>query len=121
MELNIISQLLLIVGSIGTFIFIIRITVQRDMRIDMAVPWIILIFILIVFSVFPKLAFYLTNFLGFEVTSNLMFLLVIFYLIIMIFLLYSKVSHVIEKNKDITHELTLVKKEIEEMRGTQND
>ena len=100
-------QLLLVIGCLFTYWYIIRKVKKANVRIDDIIIWIIGIFILLIFSLFPGLPAQLSKWIGFEASVNSIFFMVIFFLFIMVFLLTVKVSQLQEKIKDLTHQLAL--------------
>lgn len=100
-------QLILIVGCLFTYWYIIRKVKKSNVRIDDIIVWMIGIFILFIFCLFPQLPAKLSYWIGFEASVNSIFFMVIFFLFIMVFLLTVKVSQLQEKIKDLTHQVAL--------------
>ena len=100
-------QLILIVGCLFTYWYIIRKVKKSNVRIDDIIVWIIGIFILFIFSLFPQLPAKLSHWIGFEASVNSIFFMVIFFLFFMVFLLTVKVSQLLDKIKDLTHQVAL--------------
>lgn len=100
-------QLILIVGCLFTYWYIIRKVKKSNVRIDDIIVWMIGIFILFIFCLFPQLPAKLSHWIGFETSVNSIFFMVIFFLFIMVFLLTVKVSQLQEKIKDLTHQVAL--------------
>jgi len=86
MALNL--RLFLIIASIVLFLIVSYNVVKNKLLVKYSLLWILLSLILILLSTFPKLSFIFSNFLGFEKTSNFIFL-VIMAIIILICLSYS--------------------------------
>ena len=101
----------LLLGSILTFIYIIKKIINHKMQIRDAVQWILWTFFLIVISIFPKIITFCSYILGIQDNVHTIFLIVIAYLYIMLFLHSSKISKQSEKIKELTQELALFKKE----------
>lgn len=104
-------QVLLIIGCLFTYWYIIRKIKKANVRIDDVVIWIIGLFILLIFSIFPKIPTLVTKLIGVEAAVNTIFFMVIFFLFMMVFLLTVKISQLQEKLKDLTHQLALASKQ----------
>lgn len=104
-------QVLLIIGCLFTYWYIIRKIKKANVRIDDVVIWIIGLFILLIFSIFPKIPALVTKLIGVEAAVNTIFFMVIFFLFMMVFLLTVKISQLQEKLKDLTHQLALASKQ----------
>ena len=96
-------QLILIIGCIFTYWYIIRKVRKSNVRIDDIIVWIIGICIFFICSIFPQIPYAISNLLGFESPANS-----IFFMFIMIFLLTIRVSQLQEKIKELTHQIALV-------------
>lgn len=103
-------QVLLIIGCLFTYWYIICKIKKANVRIDDIIVWIIGLFILLIFSIFPNIPALLTKLIGVEAAVNTIFFMVIFFLFMMVFLLTVKVSQLQEKIKDLTHQLALASK-----------
>ena len=101
----------LLLGSILTFIYIIKKIINHKMQIRDAVQWILWTFFLIIISIFPKIITFISYILGIQDNVHTIFLIIIAYLYIMLFLNSSKISKQSEKIKELTQELALFKKE----------
>ena len=104
-------QVILIIGCLFTYWYIIRKIKKSNVRIDDIIIWIIGLFILLIFSFFPNIPALLTKLIGVEAAVNTIFFIVIFFLFMMVFLLTVKVSQLHEKMKDLTHQLALASKQ----------
>ena len=104
-------QVILIIGCLFTYWYIIRKIKKSNVRIDDIIIWIIGLFILLIFSLFPNIPALLTKLIGVEAAVNTIFFIVIFFLFMMVFLLTVKVSQLQEKMKDLTHQLALASKQ----------
>lgn len=107
-------QVLLIIGCLFTYWYIIRKIKKSNVRIDDIIIWIIGLFILLIFSIFPNIPALLTKLIGVEAAVNTIFFMVIFFLFMMVFLLTVQVSQLQEKMKDLTHQLALTSKQEEQ-------
>ncbi|WP_308698224.1 DUF2304 domain-containing protein [Thomasclavelia spiroformis] len=109
--MSITLQITLIVMSILLFIILIRNVKKGKLRSDYALGWIICSIALIVVSIFPQIAYFGAKLLGVISTANIVFAFMIFMLIILVYILFSKVSALEEKQKDLIQEIAILKKE----------
>lgn len=100
-------KILLILGSILTFVFIIRKIGKSQMNIADSIIWIIGAMFLMFISIFSKLMDFLALKLGFMSTVNFVFVFFIFFLIIMVFSQTVKISMLNEKIKNLNHYIAL--------------
>lgn len=85
-------RILLIIVSFLTTIFVLRKIRKSQMKINDAIPWIVMPIMLLLLSFFPQIASFVAVLLGIESPVNFVYLFVIFLLIIMIFSLSIKLS-----------------------------
>ena len=121
MVLDFSFQVILVIGCILTYMYIIRTIRKSNVRIDDIIIWVIGILILFVFSVFPIIPAKLATLFNFISPANFIFFSVIFFLFVMVFLLTIKVSQQQEKVKDLTHKLAMFEKELNKKRVNRQD
>lgn len=91
-------------------IFMIVNTVKRKkLTMRYASFWIVLILIMIMVVIFPGVIFKLSEYTGFEKTSNMIFLLGFFFLFSISFIITTSVSVQNEKIKLLIQELSMLK------------
>ena len=106
-------KLFLVLLLILSIILIIRRLKHQKISIRYAVLWILLIVALIVSVIFSNFYFNLSKFLGFEKTSNMIFLLGFFFLFYLIFILLTNISKLNDKVKTLVQEVSLLKGRVE--------
>ena len=111
-------QIVFILASILTFLFVILRIRRHGLNIDDAIVWILWTLILLFFSLFPIIPVSIAKELGFYATSNLVFTFFILFLYIMIFMQNIKISKLKQKQKDLIQKLSL--KEWEESMKSDN-
>lgn len=94
-------------------IFIIHIVKKDKLSMKYASLWVLLIFILGVVAIFPDFLFWLSEVLGFEKTSNMVFLLGFFFLFYLIFVMMVSISSQNEKIRLLVQELSLLKERVD--------
>lgn len=103
-------QIVFILASLLTFIYIIRKIRKHKLNIDDSILWIIWSVLLLIISVFPDLSHQLSDLFGFESTSNFILTAFIFCIYIMVFFQNIKISELKEKNKSLVQKLSIEKK-----------
>jgi Uncharacterized conserved protein (DUF2304). len=107
-------RILLIALTGLCFLVLIKNVKKGNMRSDYAVVWILCSFTLLLLSIFPQIADFFASQLGIISTANMVFAIIIFLLIIMVYLLFTKVSWLEEKQKAIVQELAILNKRLED-------
>ncbi len=107
-------QLVLIVASLLTFIYVIGRIRKHQLNIDDSIVWIIWSIVLLILSIFPGLSHTISDFLGFESTSNFILTGFVFLLYIMVFFQNIRISSLKESNKKLIQKLSIEKKKAEE-------
>ena len=106
-------RIALILVSLGTFAMIMRKIRQSRMQIESAIFWIVLALVLVVYSVFPKVADACASLLGIYAT-NFLFLFAIFVLILKVFFMSIHISQLESKIKELVQAMALEEKKYEE-------
>lgn len=104
-------QIILIVATILSFVVLIKNVKKGKLRTDYALGWILCSLALIIIAIFPQIAYFFANLIGVISTANMVFAVIIFMLIILVYILFNKVSMLEEKQKNLIQELAILKKE----------
>lgn len=105
-------ELIIVALVISCFIFIkIR---KRKIETQYTIIWIFICFALIIGAIFPGLIEKVTDFMGLETPSNLVFLLGIFTLLIMNLKHTEKISQDEKKIRKLIQEVSILKKKVED-------
>lgn len=107
-------RIALILVSLATFAMIMRKIRQSRMQIESALFWIVLSLVLVVYSVFPKVADACASLLGIYATTNFLFLFAIFVLILKVFFMSIHISQLETRVKELTQAMALKEKQYEE-------
>ena len=103
--------ILLVVGSVFTFLFAMKLIRKAAVRIEDTLFWIVFCIILILLSIFPKFLYSIAYALGFQSPINLIYLVIIFVLIINQFLMTLKISRLTIKQKELVQAIAITAKE----------
>ena len=96
-------QILLIIFTVLFFIILVKNVKKGKLRTDYALA-------LIILSIFPQIAFFVASLIGVISTANIVFAAIIFMLIILVYVLFNKVSMLEEKQKNLIQEVAILKK-----------
>lgn len=118
--MSIVLRVILIIISVLTLLFMMRKIRKSQFQIEDSIAWILFLFILLVVSIFPKLADWGSKLIGVQSTVNFVFLLVIFILLIKVFITSIKVSQLDAKIKELTEEIA-VRDNIEKDKNDEKD
>lgn len=114
-------RIVLIIVSIMTTVMIMRKIRQSKLQIEDSIFWIGFSFILIVFSVFPKIPDLLAKIAGTYTTANFIYLAVIFLLIVKMFHMSLKQSQLETKLKDLAQKIALEENEHMKKKSTETE
>lgn len=104
----------LIIATIVCFIFLIKNVKKGKLRSDYAIGWILASLCMIVIGIFPQIVYFISNLLGIISPANAVFMFIIFLLILLVFILFTKVSMLEEKQKNTIQQLALLIKKMDE-------
>lgn len=107
-------QSTLFIGTLLTIIFIVVSVINTKMNIKYAVVWMLWGIVMLVLSMYPGIIDKVSILLGISVPVNTVFLIFIFLLYIISFYLFTKVSNLSNEIKNLTYQLAVLKKNIEE-------
>lgn len=93
-------RIVLICVSLITLIYMFRKIRKAQFSIADTLYWIMFAFLLLVMSIFPGVAYFFSDLLGFDSPSNFVFVAVIFLMLMKIFLMSVKISSL--ENKIVT-------------------
>ena len=103
-------QIVLFIISIITFLFVINKIRKSQLNIGDAVVWILLSLLLIVMSLCLPFINKIAHAFGFMSTSNFVFTMILFFLLIIVFGQTVKISILNEKVKNLNHYIALKEK-----------
>ena len=114
-------NILLVIGSIFTFLFIMRLIRKSTVRIEDTFFWIFFTIILIILSLFPDTAYHVAQFLGFQAPINLVYVVIIFVLIVNQFAMSLKISRLTIKQKELAQQVAITNNTINEKIKTEQN
>lgn len=106
-------RVILILASLATCIFISRKLKNAQVDTHDTIFWLMFSFVLILVSIFPGIADWLSMRLGIYSTVNMVFLIIIFALLLRVFLLTIKISQMENRIRILVEELAIREKDNE--------
>ena len=97
----------LITASVLTTVIIMRKIRKEKMVIEDSLFWIGFLFMLTLFSICPQIVFRMSELIGTQSPSNLIFLFIIFVLIVRMFQMSIKISQMEAKMKDLVARIAI--------------
>lgn len=102
-------RLLLVLGSIVAFSFVIRHIRRSRVKIEHTLFWVFMCILMLIMSVFPQVPFWLAGVLGIESPANFVFLLLIALLLINQFFMTMRLSHLEIRVQELIQAVALEK------------
>lgn len=97
----------LVIVSVFTTLAIMRKIRQSKMRIEDSIFWIGFLFLLILFSIFPQIVYFMADITGIQAPVNFIFLFVIFVLIVRMFRMTVKISQLETKIRELVQRMAI--------------
>jgi hypothetical protein len=98
---------LLFVVSTGTLFFVVKKIRDSQAQIDSAVFWVFFMLGMVVISIFPGIAIYVSDWLGIDSPANFVFLCIIFLLLLKVFSLSLQISKLQYQIQQLTQIISL--------------
>ncbi len=112
-----IFRVVLILASIGTCVYISEKLKKAQVNAHDVVFWLLFAGVLMILSLFPKIADECARIVGIYSPENFVFLVIIFILVMKVFLLTIKISQLEHKLMNLVEELTVREKIQKEKEG----
>lgn len=105
--MTIIFRVVLLIASLGTMMFMLKRIRYSKIQIEDSLFWIMFSALVLLLSVFPQIADFLSGVVGIYSTTNFIFLFFIFILLIREFTLTIKISQLENKVKELTQAIAI--------------
>lgn len=103
------------------FLVLVFIQVSRKrLLLRYSLLWILLAFIVIIGALFPSIVFWFSNLANFQTSSNFIFFVAIFFLLLLSLFLSAVVSKQASKIKSLIQEVALIKNQLESIDSDSN-
>lgn len=112
--MNIRIQIIVAIGLVLALCVIINMIRKKALELRYALAWLLVGFGTLILDLFPGVMMELAKFMGIEVPSNMLFFLGFCFALIIIFVLTIAVSRMSIRIKNLTQEMALYKKYMQE-------
>ncbi len=109
------AQLIIILLSSGLLLFVLNLIRKRKLKIEHSVLWLLVSLIIMVASVWTRLADQVALFLGIEYPPALFLSIAIFFSLIILMHFSIELSKLKDQNKNLTQELAIYKNLVNEI------
>jgi len=117
-EMSSVLRIILIIGSLSFFIFIMNMVRTKKLELKYALTWILTSFSFVLLSIFPEILFFIAALMHIELPVNALYLCVISLLLLIVFTLSVAVSRQALRIKTLVQEIGLIKETLERMKGS---
>lgn len=107
-------RICLIVASVLTTVLMMSKIRKSKIQIEDSIFWVLFSLVLIVFSLFPGVAYWMSDLIGTQAPSNFIFMLIIFLLLARVFSLTVRISQLETKLRELVQRIALDELENEE-------
>ena len=119
--MSIVLRIILIVASLLTILYTMRKIRQSKVQINYAIFWILFSACLLIFSVFPELSISLASLLGIYSSTNFIFLVILFAVIIKLFFNTIEISNLEYKIKELSQKIAIDEKDFNETKENKSE
>ena len=109
--MSLVLRLILLAGAVFSCIYFIYMIRKRRLQIDYALFWVLFSILLVLFAALPGVVAAIAELLGFESTSNFVFVTIIFLLILRLFSVTLKLSKLNQQIAALTQRLAILQKQ----------
>ena len=107
-------SIVMLIASIFFLYLVIRNINKNNILFEQAFMWIVISLVMIIISIFDVIPGYFAGLLGFELTSNFLLSLAIFFLLVIAFLQTKTMSKKKEQIKQLVKQLSILKSHVVE-------
>lgn len=114
-----ILRILLMLGSFGYLGIILYMLKNKHLTVRYSIIWLLSGLALLIFSIAPYIIFVIGNLLHVQIPSNLVFMLLFAFVLLLLLSLSSIVSGFSEKIKKLTQQMALLERRVRELEDKQ--
>ena len=114
--MSIAFRITLIIVSVFTLLYKSKKVKQEKLQIEYSIFWTLFAIMLVLFSIFPQIADWMSELVGVYSTTNFIFLLIIFILLVKCFQLTMDISKLDNKVKELVQKIAIDEKEKREQK-----
>lgn len=104
-------RVVLVVGALLALLIVVKRVKTNKIRVADSVYWVICAVTLILFAVFPGIAFFFSDLLGFLSPSNFVFCTIIALMLVKLFSMACEISRLTDKVEQLAQEVALHEKD----------
>ncbi|WP_373212119.1 DUF2304 domain-containing protein [Ruminococcus sp. 5_1_39BFAA] len=108
--ISLVFRIALIVCSLLTSIFMIKKIRNSKLQIEHAIFWLLFAFLLIIISIFPQLTIWGAKLLGIYSSTNFIFLVILFIVILKLFSATIEISNLEYRIKELSQKMAIEEK-----------
>lgn len=108
-------QMLLLVASLAYLFIIFWLLKTKKLSVKYSLIWLASAFVLIIFSAVPYVAYVVRDLLGIQMPSNMVFTLMIGFMLLILLSLSAAVTSFAERIKRLTQTVALLEKRVREL------
>ncbi|MGL5434836.1 MAG: DUF2304 domain-containing protein [Lachnospiraceae bacterium] len=105
--MTIMFRLCLVTASVLTMLAMMHKIRRSKVRIEDAIFWVLFSIILILFSIFPQIAYWISDLVGTQSPANLIFTMVIFLLLTKVFTMAVRISQLESRLQELVQKIAL--------------
>lgn len=110
-------QIFIAVIDLIAFVLIVNMVRKKKLDLRYALSWLSVLVLMLILDVFPQIVFWLTELVGIDTPSNMVFFVGFLFLVVLIYVSTVSISHLSQKTKRLTQEVALLRKELSEMKA----
>ena len=108
-----IIRVCLIIGSLVTAIYVLMRVRRAKVQIEDTIFWLLFSVVLLVLAIFPGIAYWAANLLGFMSPINFVYIVIIFLLLVKQFFMSIRLSQLDSKVRILTEQVALDREKVE--------
>lgn len=108
------QRVFLILGSVATLLYFISRIRKSKIKINHSIFWVVFGFVLLFLALVPDSVFWISERLGFQSPTNLIYLMVIFLLVVKLFTTTMRLSKLSEQVMALTQEIAIYQLDVKD-------
>ena len=105
-------RIILIIVSVLSFAYVMTKIRKSQLQIEDSIFWMVMAVILVIISIFPDIAYFMSDLLGIGAPVNFIFLAIIFVLLVKLFSLSIKISQLEDKIRTLAQKTAIIENDM---------
>lgn len=114
-------RIVLLITTIIYLIIIVKSIKSRKLQLSFSIFWILMSLGMLFAAIFPTTISWFADFLGFEITSNMVFFIGFFIGAYLLFTLTIRLSKENDRNRKLIQEVSMLKQKVEKIENSERD